>query len=129
MTILWDPPPDITFSHHRGNRESGDANRTVQPTKLDTRQQILDFITFRASRGATVDEIVAYFDSNHNHIAPRVSELKAMRLIQMSGERRKTRAGCYAAVLVPHRAHFAPPNSIGFGLFRTDPNEPQSLKS
>lgn len=93
-------PLDICGRRHKGNQESTEANKKVQPTKEQTRREVLAFIIGRGKQGATADEIAAAFECTHNHVAPRISELKLKGQVVPSGERRKTRSGCSAAVLV-----------------------------
>jgi hypothetical protein len=83
-----------------GNAYSRLANETFAANKETIRLEILAFIRERGRAGATADEIAEAWQCSPNHCAPRATELiRDGRLIR-SGQRRKTRAGCYAAVLI-----------------------------
>lgn len=92
--------PDVTRNNHGGNPESEQANKFVQESKESTRLKIVDYFVARGQEGATADEVVEAFETNHNHVAPRITELKADGRLLPTNERRPTRAGSSAAVLV-----------------------------
>ena len=54
----------------------------------------------RGDYGITADEAAIHFNCSHNHVAPRISELRALNLLVRSGQKRNTRTGSSAAVLV-----------------------------
>jgi hypothetical protein len=65
-----------------------------------TRIAVLNFIQSQNVLGATADEVAAAFGSSHNHVAPRITELKKRGLIVATPYRRKTRSGASASVMV-----------------------------
>lgn len=91
---------DITESRHGGNPESQEAFESVKADSSSLRKRIWTFIHARGQEGATVDEIESASGLRHQTVSARVSELKAMKLLVPSGERRKTSSGRFAAVLV-----------------------------
>ena len=64
-------------------------------------ERILSFARWTGARGFTADELAAHWNCDHNHVAPRVSELhkKHKRLIATTRTRR-TRTGSPARVYV-----------------------------
>lgn len=94
---------DICLGRHGGNAESQAAHEQVKSGKADMWQRILDWGR-KQPQGFTADEAVAHFDCSANHCAPRISELLAQGRLVRTGEKRKTRSQCNAAVLsVPPR--------------------------
>lgn len=91
---------DITRNRHHGNQESKEAFLAVQDALPEARAKVLDFIRAQGERGATTDEVARAFNVGANVVSGRLSELKKAMLIKDSGERRKTRSGKNAAVLV-----------------------------
>src|SRR3989442_1261310 len=83
-----------------GKMCSNFAHETVAPNKEIIRSKILAFIRARGGRGATSDEIAEAWQCSPNHCAPRATELIRDGRLVRSGQRRKTRAGCWAAVLI-----------------------------
>lgn len=96
--------PDICRSKHGGNPESEEANESLHGTKEIVRAQVFTYAVQRGFHGITADEVAADWHCSHNHVAPRLSELKKYGLLVPSKDRRKTRAGRWARVLlVNHR--------------------------
>jgi hypothetical protein len=80
---------------------SEDAADALTPTRLDKRRRlVLAWFQSRGERGGTADECVAAFGDGHqvNSFAPRVTELLALRQLERTTERRRTRAGAWAFV-------------------------------
>lgn len=93
--------PDICRNNHGGNEESEEANRAVHPSKETVRLAILAYAEKLGGIGIIADEVARFWGVSHNHVAPRISELKSDgRLVKVPGLRRRTRAGCSAQVLV-----------------------------
>ena len=96
-------PFDITARKHGGNPESRAANLAISASKEVVRKRVLEFAAGRGERGITADEVAEAFHCTHNHVAPRISELRTMGLLLPSDHRRATRSGCTARVLVAAR--------------------------
>lgn len=86
--------PDICRNRHKGNPESEAAN--LRTAKQQDRARIAAYLTDRV---ATCDQIEQALNMRHQTASARVSELLKDGLIERTGERRKTRTGCGAAVL------------------------------
>lgn len=93
-------PFDVCASHHGGNPESVAANLRAEPTKRATREEIYAFALARGDHGVTADEIAARWGTSHNHVAPRVTEMKLSGRLVPTTRRRATRSGCLARVLI-----------------------------
>jgi hypothetical protein len=85
---------------HGGNPESIEAHESIKDYKQRVRLAIYAVARRRGSTGITADEVSAEWGSSHNHVAPRMTELKAAGLLVPTQIRRKTRAGRWARVLV-----------------------------
>lgn len=68
--------------------------------KEATRRRIHALASKRGDLGLTADEVAALWDVSHNHVAPRITELKATGRLVATNERRPTRSGRKARVLV-----------------------------
>jgi hypothetical protein len=90
---------DITSNRHGGNPESMEANRRIAATKEAVRMEVYTWAKSRGRQGITPDEAAEHFNCSHNHVAPRITELKAMKVLVPNGDRRRTRSGSWAAVL------------------------------
>lgn len=88
---------DICANRHRGNEESVQANQDTSRIKSRQRERVLDEIRLAGSRGCSVDELAARFDTNPNNLSGRFSELKKLGLIFKIGTR-PTRTGSSAGV-------------------------------
>lgn len=93
-------PEDICARRHGGNEESAAANAKIAGTKEAIRLRIYEHALSVGSIGITADEIAEEWACGHNHVAPRISELKAQGLLIPTEWRRETRSGCTARVLV-----------------------------
>lgn len=91
---------DITRGYHGGNPESNAAHRSIVASKGALRRRVVSFVRERGERGATVDEIEVALGLSHQTVSARVTEAKADGDLVLSGERRPTRSGRGAAVLV-----------------------------
>ena len=90
--------PTYTFAPRKVQRESREAYAKVKETAEAVRGKVYAWFLLHPE-GATADELCAAWGCSANHTAPRLTELlKAGKLVR-TGERRKTRAGCSAAVL------------------------------
>lgn len=78
------------------DEETGKAAAEIVKKDLGERQMAVLLEIHKAA--STADEICDRMNVGHNHVAPRITELRKLRLIQDSGERRKTRSGCTAKV-------------------------------
>jgi AraC-like DNA-binding protein len=96
-------PFDITANRHGGNAESRAANARAHGSKQVVRDQIMAFAMRQSWQGITADEVAEAFNCSPNHVAPRISELRASGLLLPSDQRRKTRAGCTARVLIARK--------------------------
>ncbi len=86
----YKPPLDTRMAaHHR-----------IEPTKRQTCDLIMQFAIARGAYGLTADELTAAWQCSPNHVAPRITELKASGLLVTTAILRLTRAGSPARVLV-----------------------------
>lgn len=61
------------------------------------RERIIDHFI---NQDSTADEVAAAFDfDTHNYTSPIITQLRKSGILLPTGERRKTRSGCFAAVL------------------------------
>lgn len=84
---------DVCANRHGGAETSVEANKRT--SKEADRLLILACIT---SRPRTLDEVSEIFNRPPNALSGRFSELAASGEIEKTGEMRKTRSGCNAAV-------------------------------
>jgi hypothetical protein len=91
---------DITRNFHGGNRESTDAHRSIVATKENLRRRVIAYVAGRGPDGATSDEVEAALGLPHQTVSARITEAKAGGELVKSGDRRPTRSGRNAAVLV-----------------------------
>jgi hypothetical protein len=98
-------PPDVCRRKHKGNPESEAAN--LIPDKALWQRKVYDLAQSLGIYGITADEAAAHFNVGHNTVAPRISELQEEGWLFKTKERRKTRSGCWARVLLarPGRPH------------------------
>ncbi len=97
---MSDPHPgDPTRGFHGGNAESNAAHASL-PNKAALRERIVIWIGKRGARGATGDEVEIASGLPHQTVSARITEAKHLGLIAPNGERRPTRSGRNAAVLV-----------------------------
>jgi hypothetical protein len=89
---------DPSARKHKGNPASVAAHERVKHTKQDTYQRILSRLQVLGSHGATSKELAAVQGVPVHYISGRLSEMKALKLIEENGSRRDG-----AAVLVINR--------------------------
>lgn len=100
---------DITSRFHGGNPESVEAHDSIKNIKAKMRARVLATIRQRGVRGMTSDEAEVALGLSHQSVSARFTELKAEGSIVPSGERRATRSGRNAAVMVAARQGMATP--------------------
>ena len=94
-------PNDICENRHGGADTSVEAfESTPESYREETRLRILKAINDHGGRGATADEIEIQLDLPAQTGSARMSELKRDGYIIDSGERRLTRRGKKARVMV-----------------------------
>jgi len=76
---------DVCVRKHRGNKESREANPSAK-TKIRMRQYVLHYLK---PKPQTSKELAQMMMKPLNAISGRISELKAMGLIEPTGERRR----------------------------------------
>ncbi len=72
----------------------------VEASASQRRVAILGEIIRAGSYGCTLDELATLYDCPPNQISGRVSELKRLGLVVHTEQRRKTRTGSSASVIV-----------------------------
>ena len=91
---------DITQVFHQGDIFSAMANKSIKNDKARLRSLVFAEIRRAGQLGRTSDEVEAILNLPHQTISARITELKRDDKITLSGERRKTRSGRAAGVLV-----------------------------
>jgi hypothetical protein len=99
-------PDDICRNNHGGNPESEDANLSTDKDR--DRGRIVQQLDLTGLAGATCDQLEAALGMSHQTCSARCSELlrdgiairKWDQVHPFRYERRPTRTGCHAAVLV-----------------------------
>jgi hypothetical protein len=76
------------------------AHERIAPTRKQTCDLILQFGRIRGAHGLTADELSAAWNCSHNHVAPRISELRRAGLLALARRTRQTRTGSLAQVYV-----------------------------
>jgi hypothetical protein len=76
------------------------AHERTVPTREQTCKLIVQFARARGAYGLTADELSATWGCSHNHVAPRISELKRAGLLALARCTRPTRTGSPAHVYV-----------------------------
>lgn len=84
----------------KGGETSRGAAVKVAEGAAVWRERVFERIRNKGRDGCTADELVSFFGTMHNTVAPRVSELSNAGRIVKSGRRRETRAGVKAVVWV-----------------------------
>lgn len=79
---------------------SRQAQIAIAPHRESLREKVYRFIRSKGTEGATREEIELGLGMGGSTVRPRVKELLAAGLIVASSERRKTRSGLGAEVLV-----------------------------
>lgn len=90
---------DICLGRHGGNAESQEAHERVKAGKTDVWARIMDYARSKPL-GVTCDECAQHFGVSPNQISGRLTELLAQGRLVRTAERRKTRSGCMAKVLL-----------------------------
>lgn len=91
---------DDDFMHHGGNAESLAAHASIREHKAAVRRAVYAFAKARGAYGITADEVAAAWGRTHNHVAPRITELKVQARLVPTDKKRRTRAGRWARVLI-----------------------------
>ncbi len=69
------------------------AHAKLTPSKQEVYARILGFARWRGQRGFTADELAAAWGCSHNHVAPRIPELKKLgQLVPTKGVSNAIRA-------------------------------------
>jgi hypothetical protein len=89
------PSPGVTDT-------SREAAKRIEPNHGTLAHTVYEVITHRGEYGATTSEISNIRSINYRGIQPRTSELKQMKLIYDSGQRRKNEYGNNEIVWVSH---------------------------
>ena len=91
---------DITQNYHRGNPESVAAKKISRLNAERDRTRILRLAGMRGDEGLTCDEAERLLSLSHQTCSARFSELKRDKLLVATGQRRPTRSGAQARVMV-----------------------------
>lgn len=102
--IPWRPRPETFPGKPKATRSTTRAAYEAIQTRLNGLQQlVLDAIDAGGTKGATRDEVSVILGRAANAITPRVKELLDAGLVLVTKQRRPTRAGHTAEVLVTMR--------------------------
>jgi chromosome segregation ATPase len=99
FTASWGPEPKATATTEPRKKGSKTKGATA------IRDEIFSFIKKRGIKGATADEVEASLDLRHQTASARINELENQNKIMDSGEKRRTRSGGMARVLVTYGAY------------------------
>jgi predicted transcriptional regulator len=92
---------DICANKHGGNQESAEAYLSTPAAERQAmRDRIMRYAMRRGRAGITIDEISSKAGLAPNCVSGRISELKRDGLLVATSERRNTRLGRAARVLV-----------------------------
>ena len=92
---------DICSNNHGGNPFSVNAFYATPKEKREAMRRIIfRYAAERGDHGITADEATAYFNTFHNSIAPRISELKRDDMLVETINSRITRTGRSARVYI-----------------------------
>lgn len=75
---------DITARKHRGNPQSVEANKKASKFKSSYRFLILDYL--KRNGTATLETLCSHFGKHPHQLSGRCSELRAVNLIETTGE-------------------------------------------
>lgn len=89
--------PDICARRHSGNANSFLANLNVAGYKPNQRERL--YLSLLNDSRATCEELSIRLGIRYSSCSARLAELKAMRWITESGERRKTSGDEWASVM------------------------------
>ena len=93
---------DVCSARHRGNAESEEANRRTNKARDRAR-----IITLLREREMTCEEVSLALSMPYTTTSGRLAEMKRDGHAEATGERRKTRTGCWAAVLRLNTCRYA----------------------
>ncbi len=80
---------------------SREAAQRVRPSRAESdRRRILHYVVSRGAEGATRDDIVRVLGIEIQTVCPRVDELLTLAHLEQTKERRHTRSGASAFILV-----------------------------
>lgn len=92
---------DICANNHGGNPFSVSAYYSTPSQKREAmRREIFKLAAGKGGRGITADEATSHFNTFHNSVAPRISELKRDEMLIETEFSRATRTGRQARVYV-----------------------------
>lgn len=91
---------DITANYNQGNLFSRLANESVSSDKERIRAKVISYVRSQGTRGATSDEVELALGLSHQTASARLTEAKAQNRLRLSGDKRKTRSGRNAGVVV-----------------------------
>ncbi len=96
--------PLLDYIDHGAQSRNETFRTSVRPSVSERRAAVLGAIVRAGSAGMTLDELSVCFGCSPNALSGRVTELKQMGLVRHTADRRRTRAGASAAVIVAVRA-------------------------
>lgn len=99
-SLFDEPTPDVCRAFHGGDECSEEANESIHPDKSRLRNQILQWLKDRGATGGTSDEIEVALEMRHQTVSARLRELVQMKLAIKTAERRQTRSGRNAWVII-----------------------------
>jgi len=91
---------DVCANRHGGNQESTEANDSMGVAKVVQGYRVAQFLHEQGSHGATTEEVVHGLLLSHQSASARMSELKALKIIVPTANRRPTASGRMARVCV-----------------------------
>ena len=91
---------DPTLWYHGGNRESSEAHASIADSKHTLRRKVVAYVASLGETGATSDEIEVAMGLPHQTVSARLTEAKKYGELVKTDQRRPTRLGRMAAVLV-----------------------------
>lgn len=98
---------DITAGRHGGNPESAEASASIDPDKARLRRLVVAYVRTCGEAGATCDEVEEALGLAHQTASARITEAKALGELRRTDDRRPTRSGRNAAVLVAIEEEYA----------------------
>lgn len=91
---------DFTQGYHHNHPMSDQAHDSIKHHKKVLLERVVRYIESKGLSGATCDEIEQALNLSHQTASARMTEAKAFGRITWLGDKRKTRSGRNAAVLV-----------------------------
>ena len=95
-----DHTADPTANYHQGDIFSVAAHESIADVKQQLRARVVAYIANCGDNGATSDQVERDLHMPHQTVSARITEAKARGEVIPSGQRRLTRSGRSAAVLV-----------------------------